>query len=74
MPGQPRFVGAIKAGCTLGEGPVWDHRAQCLWWTDIQKARLHRWQWGSHWGAASAIELPERLGSLGLTEDPGRLV
>lgn len=71
---DPVLVGVIKAGCTLGEGPVWDHRKQCLWWTDIQKKKLHCWQWGSDWNSARAIDLPERLGSLGLTEDPDQLV
>ncbi|MEZ5667864.1 MAG: SMP-30/gluconolactonase/LRE family protein [Alphaproteobacteria bacterium] len=33
----------LEAGCWLGEGPCWDARDQCLYWTDIPSRRLHRW-------------------------------
>jgi sugar lactone lactonase YvrE len=29
--------------CTLAEGPVWDHRQNCLWWVDIPRPAIHRW-------------------------------
>lgn len=67
------LVRIVKAGCTLGEGPVWDERWQGLWWTDIQAARLYRWHWRAP-EAEEAIALPERLGSFGLTDDPAWLV
>ena len=56
----------------LGEGPVWDDRLGCLWFTDIQQAMLLCW----HHGAArlERFALPERLGSLALTDDPERLL
>lgn len=28
---------------TLSEGPVWDHRQNCLWWVDIPRPAIHRW-------------------------------
>ena len=62
----------IPAGCVLGEGPVWDHRESCLWFTDIQQAQLLRLDWPS--AKLTRFDLPERLGSLGLTADPGQLV
>lgn len=31
------------ARCTLGEGPVWVHREQALYWVDIAEHRLLRW-------------------------------
>ncbi len=30
-----------KADSTLGEGPVWDHRQQHLFWVDIEGCKLH---------------------------------
>ncbi len=65
-------VEIIPAACTLGEGPVWDDRLSCLWWTDIHKSQLLRWDWANR--SFESVELPERLGSLGLTTDPLWLV
>lgn len=67
-----QLVAIIPAGCLLGEGPVWDHRLSCLWFTDIQSAQLLRLDWPS--AELTRLDLPERLGSLGLTADPARLV
>lgn len=33
---------AADQGDVLGEGPVWDHRSEVLWWVDIKGATLHR--------------------------------
>lgn len=66
------FIDTIDVNCTLGESPVWDERLQRLWWTDIQERRLFRWDWNEP--VPIVIELPERLGSLGLTSDPQWLV
>lgn len=65
-------VAIIPAQCVLGEGPVWDHRLSSLWFTDIQSAQLLRLDWPS--AEITRFDLPERLGSLGLTADPGELV
>lgn len=65
-------VATIPAQCMLGEGPVWDHRLSCLWFTDIQAAQLLRLDWPS--AQLTRYALPERLGSLGLTNDPAQLV
>ena len=62
---------AVDSRCQLGEGIVWDARAQCLYWTDIVGARLWRHVPGS--GDTDAWELPEPLGCLALCED-GRLL
>ncbi len=65
-------VATIAAQCTLGEGPVWDPRLGALWFTDIQQSLLLRFDWND--GCLHRFQLPERLGSLGLTVDPERLV
>jgi L-arabinonolactonase len=51
---------------------VWDAREQALWFTDIQERHLLRLDWPSQ--ALQRFDLPERLGSLGLTVDPAQLV
>jgi len=30
-------------GCLLGEGPLWSHSEGFLWWVDIKRAKLHRY-------------------------------
>ncbi len=67
-----RILTTIPAGCTLGEGPVWDDRRQWLWFTDIQQAQLLCWDHCA--GRLSRHALPERLGSLALTDDPDVLL
>lgn len=32
----------VEARCELGEGPVWDHVRQCLWWVDITNRTIYR--------------------------------
>lgn len=66
------LIASIPSQCTLGEGAVWDSRAQSLWFTDIQERQLLRLDWPSR--ELARYDLAERLGSLGLTADPGRLV
>ena len=61
----------VDSRCQLGEGIIWDARAQCLYWTDIVGARLWRHVPGT--GRTDAWELPEPLGCLALCED-GRLL
>jgi sugar lactone lactonase YvrE len=33
---------ALEAGAELGEGPVWDPRIACLYWVDIMRGVVHR--------------------------------
>lgn len=60
----------IESADQLGEGPVWDHRSQCLWWVDILRARLHRCdlERAEH----RTWELPRRASVIALTADPQR--
>jgi L-arabinonolactonase len=57
---------------TLGEGIIWDDRAGCLFWTDIEGSEL--WSHAPATGALQRWPLPERLCSLALTHDDGRLL
>ena len=52
----------------LGEGVLWDARLNSAVWTDIQSSRFWQWQPGSE---PASVALPQRLGSMALTETPG---
>lgn len=62
---------AVDSRCQLGEGIVWDERAQRLYWTDILRSKL--WMHAPADGATHAWDLPEALGCLALCDD-GRLL
>jgi sugar lactone lactonase YvrE len=55
----------------VGEGPTWDDRRDCLWWTDIMSEVLFRLDWPGR--QLTSFAMPRRLGSLGLC-DSGRLI
>lgn len=70
LPAEPAFI--IPSQCVLAEGPVWDDAQGCLWFTDIQRSELLCWHHAAR--RLERIALPERLGSLALTDDPDRLL
>lgn len=63
---------ALDCRCTLGEGIVWDERANALFFTDIHASRL--WRFDPATGAARHWTLPDRLGSLALCESGALLL
>ena len=62
----------LKVGNTLGEGILWDSRRQVLWWTDIQRSRLHRYDWNKR--DLQVLETPDRVGSFGLVAGSDELI
>ena len=57
----------------VGESPVWDVRAQRLWWVDIEGACIR----STVLGAADAVQswhMPERVGCIALTPVQGQLI
>jgi sugar lactone lactonase YvrE len=48
--------------CTLGEGPLWSDRDQCLYYVDIVERRIHRYRPGS--GVHESWQLDRFTGSL----------
>lgn len=66
------LVGTVEVRNTLGEGVIWDHLGQRLWWTDIQERRLFRYEPVRR--VLESFELPERLGSFGFVEGSDRLI
>jgi sugar lactone lactonase YvrE len=65
------FELAVDCRNIVGEGPTWDDRRGCLWWTDIQSRTIHRLTW-PEWHVTT-FPMPRRVGSLGLCES-GRLI
>lgn len=65
---MPRLARIVESADTLGEGVQWDAATQSVWWTDIQAARLLRYDWRSE--RLEVHELPERLGAFALTNEP----
>ena len=55
----------------LGESPVWDERAACLYWVDIRRPAIRRLDPAS--GAVQTWPMPALVGSIALVED-GRLL
>ncbi|MFP6556960.1 SMP-30/gluconolactonase/LRE family protein [Paraburkholderia sp. B3] len=70
--GAATAVLVLPAGNTLGEGVTWCARSGRLYWTDIEGARLSRYdpRDGSH----VTWEMPERLACFALCEDEGTLL
>jgi sugar lactone lactonase YvrE len=62
----------LDAQAECGESPVWDARAQVLWWVDIHGRRLHRTRWPD-W-RDEAWPVPGRPACLALTADGGVVV
>lgn len=58
-PIEARLIEQVDVGDALGEGVLWDHRSQTVWWTDISGCRLHRLAWPGMTLRTTAT--PERL-------------
>lgn len=55
----------------LGESPLWDERAQCLYWVDIRQPAIRRLIPAT--GQIDSWAMPDLVGSIALTEE-GRLL
>jgi sugar lactone lactonase YvrE len=67
----PRISAELVADArtTLGEGPVWDDREQCVWWVDILGESIHRTDPVT--GQDDMIPVGRMVGALGLRERGG---
>ncbi|MBC2650460.1 SMP-30/gluconolactonase/LRE family protein [Novosphingobium aerophilum] len=61
----------LAAGCTLGEGPVWDQARACLWFTDIKQHKVHRFDPAG--GQHRSYALPGQVGWVVPLDDGGVL-
>jgi L-arabinonolactonase len=66
------LVKSIKVNNHLGEGIIWDARSQELLWTDIEERTLFRLKYET--SKIDTLQLPYRLCSFGLTEDPETII
>lgn len=58
----------IDAKCTLGEGATWCARSGRFYWTDIERARL--WRYDPREQRSTFWKMPERLATFALCADP----
>lgn len=58
MDDEPRLAWDLKAD--LGEGPIWDERDQALWFTDIKRQQVHRYDPAA--GDCRSWDCPEQVG------------
>lgn len=65
------LIKQLRVSNTLGEGVIWDHRLQCLYWTDILAREFYRWDFN---GKISRYACPHRLCSFGLTHQSDWLI
>jgi sugar lactone lactonase YvrE len=52
----------VDARATIGEGPVWDARENVVWWVDITRNLVHRYDPGS--GHDSTIDIGQAVGAV----------
>jgi sugar lactone lactonase YvrE len=64
---EPRSVWNVAA--ELGEGPVWVERDHALWFTDIKKRKIHRFDPAT--GGRQTWSAPEQVGFVLPAEDGG---
>src|SRR5207249_5950236 len=58
----------LDAKAELGEGPVWDPRAACLYFVDILRSDVHRYDPATN--ALRTFRVDQSVGALALTEGP----
>jgi len=58
----------VPGGAELGESPVWDERAECLWWVDIKGGLVHRHEPA---GADAHRTVDEEVGAVAMRERGG---
>jgi len=62
----------VDAKCMLGEGATWCTRTGRFYWTDIEGARL--WRYDPRDGSSTSWPMPERLATFALCADPNYLL
>ncbi|MFP3587792.1 SMP-30/gluconolactonase/LRE family protein [Paraburkholderia sp. SIMBA_055] len=68
----PRAALLVDSKCTLGEGATWCATTGRFYWTDIEGARL--WRYDPRDGRSMSWTMPERLATFALCADPHYLL
>ena len=63
------FAPVLDFQAALGECPLWSVAEQALYFVDIKRCRIHRYDPAT--GSLGAMELPEEVGCIGLVEGSG---
>jgi len=66
---EEAFVPVLDLSAALGECPLWSVTEQALYFVDIKRCRIHRYDPAT--GALATMELPEEVGCIGLVEGGG---
>ena len=69
---KPKNACIAQTDHVVGEVPVWSQDEQALYWIDVFKPAIHRWNAAD--GAVQTWVPPERLDALALTGDRRLLV
>ena len=69
-PETPRV--AVASACVVGEGALWDHRSDTLFWVDIKNPGI--WRYRPDANEHGRVDAPERVGFVALTPDPDTVV
>lgn len=72
MTATPTVTCAVAAGCTLGEGVLWDEEEGAVYWVDIKDPAVYRFDPTS--GEHRRWAMPERVGFLARRRDAGEFV
>lgn len=72
QPPGPEVVCVLDARALLGEGPLWDADSERLWWVDIKRREVHRFDPAS--GRDERWAAPAEVGSLALRAAGGVVV
>lgn len=62
----------VDARAELGEATLWDPEARVLWWVDIWKKEIHRYDPAT--GTDEIYDVPEYLGCIGLRRKGGLVI
>src|SRR5689334_11596056 len=72
MSAQPNIIRVGGTRDQLGESPVWDERAEVLYWIDSLAGIIHRLNPAT--GALEEFRIPAPVGSLALRQDRGAIL
>ena len=64
-------VVVVESRARVGECPLWDAAARCLWWIDIYKPAINRFELAT--GASASLPMPEPVGCIALRQSGGLL-
>ncbi len=62
----------VDARAVVGEGPIWDSRSNVLWWIDVERGALHRYDTTN--GSNTTTDLGQRVGAVVPRQSGGLMV